>query len=184
MYPYIKRCQWTGHSVKMIGLRNWYQRGALWQGQLAKFYPPTTSKSWGFRLREMQHDWPGGFRYCFIRKAFESIRILHRSYIGHTQHVEIDTLNASPCLSCPVTHEHNEQSSGVLCLFRLSNPIGVTGKLHKQEDIQLFDKFRVVVKRPNGFFNADILSRRLICVSDPKCRSFNNCFFPMWDITI
>lgn len=38
---------------------------------------------------------------------------------------------------------------------------------------------------PSGFFNVDVLSRHLICLSDPKCGSFNDCyFFPTWDVTI
>lgn len=177
MFPKIERCQWVGHFVKMIGLRNWYQRGALWQGLLAKFYSLSPSESWGLNLREMQHDWPGGFRYRFIWKAFESPCTLHRSYIGHTQHIEIDTPNASPCFSCPVIHHHNEQSSGVPCLFHLGNPIVVKWKLHKQEDIQRFHKFSSVGKKPKWVFQCRHVVETLNLCVRPQMQEFQQLLF-------
>lgn len=107
-------------------------------------------------------------------------------YIVHTQHTEIETPKyLTMLLQGPVIHDHNEQNSGVPCLFHLSNPIVVKLKLPKQEDIELFNKFSYVVKKPKWVFQCRHFVETLNLFVRPKTWEFHKCyFFPMQDITV
>lgn len=122
--------------------------------------------------------------------SFEKLLSLHTHGIEacmvHTQHIETETPKClNMLLQGPEIRDHNEQNSGALCLSHLSNPIVAKLKLHKQEDIQLFNKFSYVVKKPKCVFQHRHFVETLNLFVRPKMWSFNNCyFFSMWNITI
>lgn len=104
----------------------------------------------------------------------------HRTgaYVGHTQHIEIETTKyLDMLLRGPVIHDHNEQNSGAPCLFHLSNPIVVKLKLHKQEDIQLFNKFNYVVKKPKWVFQSRHFVETLNLFVRPRMQEFQQLLF-------
>lgn len=80
-------------------------------------------------------------------------------------------------LQGPVIHDHNEQSSSVPCLFHLSNSIVVKLKLHKQEDIELFNKVNYVVKKPKWVFRCRHFVETLNLFVRPKMWEFQQLLF-------
>lgn len=114
--------------------------------------------------------------------SFEKLPSLHTCYIEahivHTQHTEINTPQyLNTLLQGPVTHDHNEQSSGVPCLFHLRNPIVVKLKLHKQEDIELFSKVKYVVKKPKWVFQCRHFVETLNLFVGPKMWELQQSLF-------
>ena len=67
--------------------------------------------------------------------------------------------------------------SRIPCLFHLSNPIVVKLKLHKQEDIELFNKLNYVVKKPKWVFQCRHFVETLNLFVRPKMWEFQRLLF-------
>ena len=156
---------------------------------IAQFCSVTQSEScqfWVLPLGKCNVTGPATSAMASFEKLLSLRTHCIEAYIVHMQHIEIETPKClDMLLQGPEIRDHNEQNSGVLCLSHLSNPIVAKLKLHKQEDIQLFNKFNYVVKKPKWVFQHRHFVETLNLFVRPKMWSFNNCyFFSMWNITI
>lgn len=139
--------------------------------------------NFGFLLREMQHDWPGNFSYSFICKALKSTYILYRSI--HRTHGNWDS--KVPQLASPVPCNSWLHWAEQWCslFIPLKEPNSSKIKTSQTGRHWPLTNSTMLWKSPNEFAYADILSRCLICLSDPKCGGFNSCYlFSIWDITL